>query len=105
MISNGWLQGVGPLKINDWATGGRFHESGLRRPDTKTGARLSDHKFGRAFDLKPAKTTPEILAQHIQVNPARYPYITVLEDWTVTKTWLHVARHWHTKPGIRIVVP
>lgn len=92
---------LGPIKVNDWASGGKFTDSGLRRQQSKIGATYSDHKMGRAFDCKPAKTTPEIMAQHILANRHRYQAITVLEDWTQTKTWLHIARHWHTQPGIR----
>lgn len=39
----------GPLLIN----GRGYTESGLRRPDTKTGAKFSQHKMGKAFDIKP----------------------------------------------------
>lgn len=42
-----------PVVINNWKTGGTFRDSGLRDMDNKAvGAGLSQHKFGRAADLK-----------------------------------------------------
>ncbi len=41
-----------PITINDWNTGGLFSQSGYRVPDTLVGGKLSQHKFGRGFDLK-----------------------------------------------------
>ncbi len=42
----------GPVTVNDWHLGGRFRLSGLRPMGSGTGARLSQHIFGRAFDCK-----------------------------------------------------
>jgi hypothetical protein len=48
-----WLREVfGPISINGMYRGVRFTESGLRRKDTKTGAKFSQHKAGRGYDLK-----------------------------------------------------
>ena len=40
-----------PITVNDWYKGGRFKERGLRNPNTSTGAKYSQHKFGKALDF------------------------------------------------------
>lgn len=40
-----------PITINTWFDGGRFKERGLRNPNTSTGAKYSQHKFGKALDF------------------------------------------------------
>ena len=42
----------GAITINNWHNGGQYHESGLRLFSTPTGAKYSQHKYGRAVDLK-----------------------------------------------------
>jgi len=96
---------VGGIIINNYHTGGTFSESGVREPDTKTGARRSIHKSGGAFDGKPLKLTPAQLYDHINKNRARYPEITCIEDVSKTVTWLHMDNRWHTYNGILIVQP
>lgn len=41
-----------PIVINNWHKGGIYQESGLRAFASKTGASMSQHKFGRAIDPK-----------------------------------------------------
>jgi len=41
-----------PVTINNWHKGGKRNESGLRDFDTSTGALRSQHKYGRAIDMK-----------------------------------------------------
>lgn len=56
------------VKINDWKWGGVFKESGLRPSGTSTGASLSQHKYGRAGDLKFNGNgwTPEKLREYMK---------------------------------------
>lgn len=96
---------VGPLTINNWHVGGSFHESGLRLFDTQTGAFFSQHKYGKAFDLKPQKITVEQLYLHIVANHEKYPQITTIENPAKTKTWLHVDSRWHEGNELLIVEP
>jgi len=42
----------GPATVNNWHTGGKFKDSGLRSLNSTTGAQFSQHRFGRAFDMK-----------------------------------------------------
>ena len=41
-----------PITINDWHIGGKRILSGFRPPSSIIGAKLSQHKFGRAVDLR-----------------------------------------------------
>jgi hypothetical protein len=82
-----------PLVINNWATGGQYRESGLRRYETRTGASMSQHKFGRAIDIKVKGYTPKQVHDFILKNE-RYliqsQIITTLENHAFTPTWTHL---------------
>ena len=84
----------GPLLIN----GRGYTESGLRRPDTKTGAKLSQHKVGAAFDLKPLQkgVTVRLMYDWIITNQSEAYAIGIrrVEDYAYTSRgsvpWLHL---------------
>lgn len=82
-----------PITINNWATGGQYRESGLRNFNTKTGAKWSQHKFGRAIDVKCKDATPK---QIFAVIKAHEQYLidnqicTTIENTDYTKTWIHL---------------
>lgn len=84
----------GPLLIN----GRGYTESGLRRPDTKTGAKFSMHKVGKAFDLKPLQkgVTVTMMFDWIMANQAEAYAMGIrrVEDIQYTTKgathWLHV---------------
>ena len=87
-----WLrEKFGPAIINGKFGGKVFTESGLRDPFTTTGAKWSQHKFGRAVDMKFLKVTAKEVYDYIIRNPneARENGITTLEDIAFTGTWLH----------------
>ena len=54
-----------PIIINNWHTGGKFQERGFRVPTTTTGARLSQHKFGRAIDFNVQGMTSDQVAKDL----------------------------------------
>jgi hypothetical protein len=88
-----WLRELfGPCTINGKFGGKGFTESGLRDPFTKTGAPFSQHKFGRALDLKFHNVTCKEVYDYIIRNPgdARENGITTVEDIAFTGTWLHI---------------
>ena len=86
----------GPTIVNTWHSRdlvthwGRFTESGYRTPETKTGAKLSQHRLGCALDLKFTETTPIAVYEHIMANPDDFPEITCMENAHSTKSWLHI---------------
>ena len=88
-----WLRGIfGPCVINGKYGGKVFTESGLRNPLTATGAKYSQHKFGRALDLKFTKVTAKEVYEYIIRNPseARANGITTVEDIAFSPTWCHI---------------
>lgn len=96
----------GPLKINDWHMGGGFHESGLRVPQTPTGAIWSQHKFGCAADIKPLKITPQELHDDVLRHAEDFPLLTCLEAIESTPTWVHAdVRNHNQSQQIWIVKP
>lgn len=80
----------GAITIN----GGVFNLSGYRPFDCKTGAKYSQHKFGRALDLKFHKegVSPESVQKYIIENQEEFIKLglTRIENAEITKTWLHI---------------
>ena len=87
-----WLrEKFGPCVINGKFGGKGFSESGLRNPLTTTGARWSQHKFGRAVDMKFLKVNVKEVYDYILANQpeARANGITTVENINATPSWLH----------------
>lgn len=82
-------EAFGPITVNDWLWGGHYTQSGFRHPHSTTGAILSQHKFGRGFDVKSKHFTAEQMQSFILANRERFPHITTMENAKHTKTWLH----------------
>lgn len=76
--------------INNWIWGGTYNESGYRTPNTSTGATYSQHKFGRAIDVKIQDVTPAELRDDIikHYNLYRKKGVTTIEEGT--PTWTHI---------------
>ncbi len=97
----------GPCTINNWSQDGEvnpeeflkfpeskqeqfYHESGLRMPDTKTGAKFSMHKYGCAADLKFINSDPDTVRRYIKAH-----YYEVFRPLGMTRmeartpTWVH----------------
>lgn len=86
----------GPLVCNDWARGGRFRHRGLRPHDCAEGARLSDHKYGRAVDLVPLHATAEQIRADVraEARAEAFRHITVVEEGV---SWLHLGFRNHDR--------
>ena len=97
----------GKVIVNNWSGNGRneakeflrlplktqktrFTESGLRSPDTRTGAKYSLHKFGCAADFKFTDAEPEKVRVHILTNQRSYMNLGVRRIEADTPSWLHV---------------
>jgi hypothetical protein len=90
-----WLRETfGPAVINGKYGGKVFTESGLRDPfdTTSKSAKWSQHKFGRALDLKFTKVSVKEVYDYILANQpeARSHGITTVEDIAFTGNWLHI---------------
>lgn len=95
----------GPVTVNNWHLGGSYLESGLRDPVTGMGARLSQHKAGRALDCKFKDAQLREVYAYLLAHPDEFAEITVVEDIEKTPSWLHIdvrAADWE---GIRVVKP
>lgn len=85
--------GMAKVTVNNYYWKGPRKESGLRNPFTKTGAKLSAHKFARAVDfrvegVKSAQVQADIKAGKL---PERfYELINCVE--LDTDGWTHMAR-------------
>ena len=95
----------GRIRINDYEFGGKYRYSGFRPPECTVGAKLSQHRFGRAFDCKFHDHTAKEVYHHIVDNPEDFPLITTLENIDYTPTWLHMDVRMNPETGIRIVNP
>lgn len=68
-----------------------YNYSGFREPECKVGAKLSQHRFGRAMDLKFKNATVQEVYKDVIENYDLYKRfgLTTLENIEKTPTWLH----------------
>jgi hypothetical protein len=55
----------GPMVVNDWFYGGTNQYRGFRPAGCDVGAKLSQHRYGRALDLIPMRAPAETIRQAI----------------------------------------
>lgn len=79
-----------PVTINNWHEGGQYKESGLRRSDTETGAKYSQHKFGRAADLKVKGWKAEDVRNLIRENWELFKAVGLTTIELDTPSWVHI---------------
>lgn len=96
------------IHVNNWIHGGDLDERGYRLPTATTGAKLSQHKAGRATDSNMDGLTVdeyfEFVMSHEKYLIERQ-LITTIENPARTKTWLHQDRRWTGLDHIFIVNP
>lgn len=95
----------GRYTVNNWHTGGKFSQSGLRDANSMVGAPLSRHKKGEALDAKPLDVTPQFMHAEIIRLKDKFPLLNVLEDIAATPTWVHCSVQAIQVPRIRIIKP
>lgn len=78
----------GTMYINNWLWGGNNQWSGLRTADSPYGTEYSDHRFGRAFDVKFQAVTAEQVRRDILAHPEWFPLIMSIE---LDTAWLHFS--------------
>jgi hypothetical protein len=79
-----------PIIINNWHNNGEFENSGLRAFNCPIGAEFSQHKFGRAMDLKQRKYSAEQLRQIIKELAKNKLKGLVTGIELKTDTWVHI---------------
>ena len=97
-----------PIKVNNWWDGGSLDERGLREFKTITGAKYSQHKFGRAVDSNATGLTTK---EYFDLVMSHEKYlvdnqlITTIENIASTPTWLHCDCRYTGLDHILIVNP
>lgn len=88
-----------PVSINTWKSGGNLEQRGFRPPKSRTGASLSDHRFGRAGDGSSEAFTPAELRADIRKNSALYYSKGLRCVEKDTPTWSHLSTRprWNKK--------
>jgi hypothetical protein len=81
------------VTINNYATGGKYKESGLRDINTKTGAKKSAHKEGKAIDIKVSEMTAKEFWDWCMDRQMELYAMGVreIEHWEDTPTWTHLS--------------
>ena len=86
-----------PITINDWHNDGLRKYSGFRQPHEDIGATLSQHRFGRAIDMKwlnQGKLTIDMIRDDIKQHQLVFMTVGVTTVEEGTETWLHAdCRH------------
>jgi len=82
-----------PVTINNYATGGQYKESGLRDINSKTGAKKSAHKEGKAIDIKvKGMTAKKVWDWCMNKQMELYALgVREIEHHEDTPTWTHLS--------------
>ena len=96
-----------PCTINNWTSGGQYQLSGFRPPECTIGAKLSQHRFGRAIDLKVKDMTADEVREDIISNYDVYKKVglTTIEDGAYAPTWCHIDIRDTKSDELKIVKP
>lgn len=99
-----------PVTINNWTSEGQYKLSGFRPPQSTIGAKLSQHRFGRAIDVKilslPNKGADEIRKDMIDSFDLYRKFgLTTIEDKEYAPTWCHCDIRWTNSDELLIVKP
>lgn len=82
------------VTINSWSSKGQYKLSGFRPMTSTIGAKLSQHRFGRAVDIKIA----DLKAVYEDILKNKYLYhkvgLRAVEDIKYTSTWIHLDCRW-----------
>lgn len=105
-----WLRTffAAPITINNWHVGGTFQYRGFRSPQATVGARLSQHKFGRACDFNVQGMTAPQVFEAIKSDWAvisKHTFFTTIEDVSDTPTWVHLDGRQTRSNELLIVKP
>lgn len=78
------------IVVNNWVSGGVNDERGLRNPNTTTGAKFSQHKFGRALDFNIVGLTSDQVRQIIRDNWETLKALGLTTIELGTQGWVHI---------------
>lgn len=95
------------IYINNWYGGGSLDECGYRYFSTATGAKWSQHKFGRALDLH-CKSGPAAMLAVLKKLEQQFidaQLLTTYENIAATPSWLHIDCRWTGLDKLLMVNP
>lgn len=80
------------VTINNWLWNGNYDQRGFREPESTTGGKLSQHRFGRAIDINVKGMTALEVYNAILANEKVFMEagLTCMEDIADTPTWCHL---------------
>lgn len=93
-----------PVTVNDWYNGGRYTDSGLRGVTSKIGSPFSQHRFGRAVDIKVKGMLSLEVKKEIMKIEHRL-HTTRMEHHDNSPTWVHLDLKPTGKEGIYVFRP
>ena len=101
-----WLRDYhnSPVTINNWHVGGKYTESGFRY-NTSLGASFSQHKYGRAIDVKIKDVEPNQIRDSIVDNFEELRDLGLTTIEAGTKTWVHLDVRFTDKKELFVVWP
>lgn len=96
----------GPTVINSWMWGGSRVNSGFNL-NREIGAEYSQHKLGRAIDVRPKDATPDDVRKDILENERFWLLmgLTTIEHEDFAPTWVHIDTRYTGMGEILIVQP
>ena len=97
-----------PCTINNWHGGGQYQYSGFDPPGGyRKATSLSQHRFGRAMDLKVSGMTADEVRDDIIGNFDIYRKVglTTIEDGDYAPTWCHIDIRETGLDTLKIVKP
>ncbi len=105
LICNDWYW-ASKIATDPWSNIKGHQYRGWRPQNCMVGAKLSQHKWGRALDLTPVEcTAEEIRKDLIDMAKGRgipFPYITAIE---MNVSWLHIdCRSWNPN-NLHLIYP
>lgn len=91
------------MTINNWKWNGQFSQRGIRSFNSKVGAALSQHKFGRAIDFDIEEMSAEEVRTEIIKNKDKFLHITAMET---DINWVHIdVRYLVNQERIKLFKP
>lgn len=78
-----------PVTINNWHRGGPFKDRGFRSSDSKTGAKLSAHRRGQAFDFDVDGKTADEVRKDILDNKEHIDFMFI-NRIEIGVSWVHI---------------
>ncbi len=99
--------GIGKsITINNWFSGGKRVNSGLRTFTGTVGATWSQHRYGNAIDIQVAGITPEEVHEFLfkhEKTLIEKGWLTTLEHLDDTPTWSHLDNRYTGRSEFWIV--